>query len=383
MRMLVLGLIALCGAPAIAQCPATAVQEAVNVWVAVSQGQPPPDARARIDSLASACKDNAYVLKVAALTNGAMSARATDPDQILAHGIRARELAMAMRDVQPDNEMQVAAQVGQNWIPIRIFGDNFDKEILLAFFGAQQRSGRLAPEGQTLAPGEKLRACRDWDRVEAQEISGIIRDNKKTDLTAPLNTLDRLIAICASQIASGEDTVLLALRARAYYLLLTDNPQRAGGKIMMEKLLDDSRRMFALKPNGDSVYWSVYDRDRLAAFAVEFDIATGNVPPRAEWFKPGNVENALVVRSIAHALDDAWAIDEPKGLTGKYQTYRDLIAALYGEATASGNAAAAKTAIARAAKGQSDGSMRRSANKQRKAPPDYLWNWIDPALRPN
>ena len=381
MRML-LGVIAMWGIPAFAQCPANAVQDAVNVWAAASQGSPPPDAKAKIDALADACKDNAYVLKVAALTNGVMSARATAPDQILAHGIKARALAMAMRDVQPENELSVSAQVGQNWLPIRIFGDRFDRDILLAFFGAQQRSGMLAPDAQTLAPGEKLRACRAWDRVEAQEISAIIRENPKQDLAAPLNALDRLIAVCAARIDSGQDALLLGLRARAYYLL-KDNPQRAGGNAMMEKLLQDSKRFFELKPNGDSVYWSVYDRDRLAAFAVEFDITTGNVPPRSEWFKPGNIESTLVIRSIALALDDAWALDEPKGVTGKYQTYRDLIGKLYQEATQSGNVVAARKAIALAAKGQSDGPMRRSANQQRKAPPDFLWNWVDPETKPN
>lgn len=383
MRLLVLGLIALCGFPALAQCPATAVQDAVNIWVAASQGSPPQDARARIDNLADACKDNAYVLKVAPLTNGVMSSRATAPDQILAHGIKARELGMAMRDVQPDNELSVSAQVGGSWMPIRIFGDEFDKQILLAYFAAQQRSKMLAPEAHPVAPGEKLRACRAWDRVEAQEISGIVRENPKTDLTAPLNTLDRLIAICDTRIESGQETLLLGLRARANYQLLKDNPQRAGGKAMMEKLLQDSKRFFELKPNGDSVYWSGYDRDRLAAFAVEFDIATGNVPPRSEWFKPGNTENALVIRSIALALDDAWAVDEPKGATGKYLTYRDLIGKLYEEATQSGNVVPARKAIALAAKGQSDGPMRRSTNTQRRPPPGFLWNGVAPDTRPN
>lgn len=382
MRMLVLGLIALCGAPAVAQCPATAVQDAVNVWAAVSQGQPQADAKPVIDDLAEACKADAYVLKVAALTNGAMSARATAPDQILAHGVKARTLAMAMRDVQPDNEKQVSAQVGQNWIPIRIFGDNFDKDILLAYFGAQQRSGILAAEATALTSGEKLRSCRSWDRVDAQNISTIIRENLKTDLTAPLNVLDRLIAICASRIDAGQDDLLLGLRARAYYQLLSDNPQRDGGTAMMEKLQRDSKRFFELNPKGDTVYWSTYDRDRLAAFSVEFDIATGSLPPRPEWFKPGNTENMRVIRSIALALDDAWAIDEPKGVAGKYQNYRDLVAALYNEAIKSGNLVAAKQALVLAATGQSDGSMRRSANKQRKAPPDFLWSWLQPASNP-
>lgn len=268
-------------------------------------------------------------------------------------------------------------------MPIRIFGDEFDKQVLLAYFAAQQRSKMLAPEAQPPATGERLRACRAWDRVDAQEILSIIRENSKTDLTAPLNTLDRLIAICASQIESGQETLLLGVRARANYQLLTDNPQRPDGKAMMEKLLQDSKRFFELRPNGDGVYWSVYDRDRLDAFAVEFDIATGNVPPRSKWFKAGNTDKPLVIRSIALALDDAWAVDEPKGASGKYQIYRDLVGKLYEEATKSGNVAPARKAIALAAKGQSDGSMRRAVNKQRKAPPDFLWSWVDPDTKPN
>ena len=382
MRILILGLILALGSPAIAQCPQTAVQDAVNAWAAASQGTGLAEAESKTDALSTVCADNAYVLKVAALTHAVLSQRATAPEKILAHGAKARTLAMRMRDVQPANEISVTAQVGQNWIPIQIFGDTFDRDILLAYFGAQQRSKLLDKDSKPLAPGEALRPCRSWDRVEAQEVSGIIRDNLKADLTAPLNLLDRLIAVCAARIESKQDDLLLGLRARAYYQLLTDNPQRPGGRAIMDKLLADSKRFFELSPRGDSVYWSTYDRDRLAAFAVEFDIATGNVPARSEWFKPGNTENALVVRTIALALDDAWATDEPKGPGGGYRTYRDLIVALMSEADKSGNATAARRAIGLAAKGQSDGSMRRSANLNRKSPPDFLWAWIDPSVKP-
>lgn len=381
MRILILGLILAFGSPAIAQCPQTAVQDAVNAWAAASQGVGLAEAETKTDALSAACADNAYVLKVAALTHGVLSQRATAPEKILAHGVKARALAIRMRDVQPPNEIPVSAQVGQNWITIRVFGDDFDRDILLAYFGAQQRSKLLDTDSKLVAPGEALRPCRSWDRVEAQVVSGIIRDNLKTDLTAPLNLLDRIIAACAARIDSKQDALMLALRARASYQLLTDNPQRPGGRAMMDKLLADSKRFFELQPGGDSIYWSTYDRDRLAAFAVEFDIATGNVPARSEWFKAGNTENKLVIRAIALALDDAWAVDEPKGAGSGYKTYRDLVVALMSEATKSGNAAAAKHAIALAAKGQSDGSMRRSTNFNRKAPPDFLWAWIDPAVK--
>lgn len=76
-------------------------------------------------------------------------------------------------------------------MPIRIFGDNFDRDILLVYFGAQQRAKLLDSESRPPGPGEVLRACRQWDRVEAQHVSAIIRENPKTDLTAPLGYLDR------------------------------------------------------------------------------------------------------------------------------------------------------------------------------------------------
>lgn len=115
MRILFLGMAVWLGAPAMAQCPQTAVQDAVDVWASVSQqASPEAEAEAKIEALSAACADNAYVLKVAALTHGLLSQKATVPEKILAHGAKARALAIRMRDVQPANEESVVAQVGAN-----------------------------------------------------------------------------------------------------------------------------------------------------------------------------------------------------------------------------------------------------------------------------
>jgi len=219
---------ALGASPALAACPQTAVQDGVNLWLAAesSQASAVSALGVQADTLAAACATDAYIQKIAALTHATLSGRLTDPAAGLDHAAKARAFAMRMRDVQPANEHPVTAMAGSQPIAIRIFGDEFDKDILLNLFGTEQRAGRLSPESQPLKPGEQVRACRDWDAVEAQQITAIIRDNPKADLPGAMNQLDRMAAACALRIEEGDHERIVGQRAKAIHVLLFNVPMR-------------------------------------------------------------------------------------------------------------------------------------------------------------
>jgi hypothetical protein len=130
------------------------------------------------------------------------------------------------------------------------------------------------------------------------------------------------------------------------------------------------------------VFWSTSDRENLEALALDVRAANMTLPPETDWFRPGNPESPAVVRAIAAKLDEAWAIDAPLGISGAYKTYRTLIGDLYNKVMLSKNVAPARHALALAAKGHAEGAMRSSENKGLKAPPGFLWNWIDPTVQP-
>ncbi|MDZ4759747.1 MAG: hypothetical protein SGJ21_01565 [Alphaproteobacteria bacterium] len=153
--------------------------------------------------------------------------------------------------------------------------------------------------------------------------------------------------------------------------------------LLLAKAEADSKRFLELNPEGDSAYWSKYDETLLKQVGETVRIAALPDIAEADWFKPGNPESPKVVRAIAQKFDEAWAKDAPKGVAGAFQTYRDLVKALvYDRAIPSGNMAPAKRAIALAAQGHANGEFRATANRDLKAPPEFLWNWIDPEIKP-
>lgn len=366
---------------AFAECPAGAVQQVVDLDLQVPQSSDLAGLGAKVDAIAAACPTDAYVQKAAAIAHSDIRSRITEPAKAFEHAEKAWGYVMKMRDVQPSNEVNVSVAVanGQH-IPVRIFSnDDFDTHLLLDLFVAEVASGKLAAEHQPVRPNERLRACRSWDPVDAQAAGRIINENLDKDIPPALNMLDRLAAICTDIAGRNQNNLIIAVRARALYKMVDKNPTRPDAIALLDRALVDSKRFFEARPNGDTAYWSTFDRTRLEDLAQRLK---NPVLPEADWFKPGYPEKPEVIEAIAMKLDDAWAVDAPKGSAGSaaYKTYRDAIAALYARATTSGNIAPSKRAIALAAKGHSEGNYRKPTNRALAPPPGFLWNWIDPEV---
>jgi hypothetical protein len=336
-----------------------------------------------MDAIVKTCASNPNVLKVAAMTYHNLSANASDVARAYDRAVAAWTYYDAMRGARRPDQASVTVMAGGRPAQIDLYANDKSEETLfVSLIAAEMKSGNVYPDHKPLMPGEKPRVCRNWDASDAQNASWFVRHNVKIDIAPAMNFLDRVAAACAGAMENSVNDRILGLRAKALYELLKDNQKRPGALAMLDKAAADSRRFFQINPNGDTLYWSTYDRDRLDALALEVRAANMALPPEADWFKPGNPESPAVVRAIAVKLDDAWAIDEPLGTGGAYRTYRALIGDLFDKAMRSKNVMPARHAIALAAKGHSDGTMRGAGTKALKAPPGFLWNWIDPSVQP-
>ena len=367
-----------------AECPAGGLQTAVNIYSSTGQPGANPDAiAAQIDMLATTCASNPHVQKVAAMTYQALTTNAGDIGKAYDRAVSAWTYQGAMRRARGANEKPVMIMVNGQAGQVDVYAnDGHEEALLINLFVLELKSGKLYSDHQPLKPGEKARACGEWDAIDVQNASWFIRKNLKTHIPPALDFIDRASAACAATIDKGVNPRILGLRASALYALINDNPKRPDAVAMLDKALADSKRFMELRPGGDSVYWSTYDRDRLDALSAKVRLDNLPLPPEDDWFKPGNPESPAVVRALAAKLDDAWAIDAARGIGGAYRTYRDLIGGLYDKAMKSGNVMAARHAVALAAQGQANGSMRKSETRELQAPPDFLWNWIDPAVKP-
>jgi hypothetical protein len=364
---------------AYAECPATGLQDAANIYI--STGLPTIDAdaiAARTDALAKACASSPHVQKAAAMTFHALTARAGDDSKAFDRAVSAWTYLEAMRKVRGPNEAPAMVMVDGQATEIDVYAaDKIEEGLLVDVLIAEVNSGKRYPDHRPLQPGEKPRACGQWDALDVQNAAWFVRKNPKTDIPPALDFIERAYAACAATIDKGVNPRILALRAMALYGMVAENPKRPDAVAMLDKAQADSKRYFQIVPNGDGAYWSTYDRDRLDELTAKVRLDNTPLPPEADWFKPGNPENPAVVRAIAAKLDDAWAIDAPLGVGGAYKTYRGVINALYTKAMTSGNMVPARHAVALAAQGHSDGSMRRPETKELPTPPEFLWNWID------
>lgn len=371
-----------CASAAKADCPSTGLQDAVNIYSGVGTATGPVvDGLAQENaSLIKACGSKPHVLKIAALTYQGLTGRTQDPAKQYEYAVAARKTYVAMRDARAPNESEQFVMINNQPLYIGVYGnDPAEAQILENVFIMESRTNKLTPDHMPVDAAASAKACPAWSKTDAFNAASFIRKNAKTDIPSARNYIDRLIAACGK--ASPSDRVqLLAARAKVNYDLLKASPQRANANPMLDQLIADSRTIFELKPGGDSIFWSTYDRDRLTALIEE--VRPTPLTPEADWFKPGNPEKPETVKAIAKKLDAAWAIDEPLGIGAKFQNYRALITDLYAKATASGNVAPARKALALAAKGHADGSLRAASNKGLKSPPDFLWKWIDPSVTP-
>ncbi len=369
-----------------AECPANGLQTAVDIYAAV--GKPGANSNviaSQMDAIAKVCASSPHVLKVAALTYHNLSAGASNAEEAYDRAATAWRYFDAMRDARRrENEAPVMVMAGQQAAQIDVYADDKSEETLfLSLIAAEMRSGNVYPDHRPVQPGEAPRACKTWDAIDAQNASWFVRKNVKVDIPPALNFIDRASTACADAMEKSVNARILGLRASALYELLKDNPKRPGAIGMLEKALGDSKRYFQIHPKGDIAYWSISDRDKLEALALEVRAANMGLPPEADWFKPGNPESPAVVRAIAAKLDEAWATDAPLGISGAYKTYRALIGDLYNKVMLSKNVVPARHALALAAKGHAEGTMRSAETKDLKAPPGFLWNWIDPSVQPS
>lgn len=370
-----------CASAAKADCPPGALQHAGDILTAAAQPTPNlEEVAAKTAARAESCTKDPHVLRVAAMTYQTLTGKTTDHQKAFGYAVRAWTSVQAMRAARADNEAPRTILFDKAYVNIDVYSlDGFEARILENLFITEVRSGKFFPDHAPLSTNA-TRACNEWDSSDVHAAALFVRKNIKTDIPPALNYINRMLATCDGKINPNNFATMIALRTKVNYELLKDRPDRPNAQALLDQALADSKRFFSLRPNGDSIYWSTYDRDRLTALVEEMRPAP--LTPEADWFKPGNPEKPETVKAIAKKLDAAWAIDEPLGIGAKYQNYRGLITDLYKLTSASGNVAPARKALAHAAKGHSDGSLRAAANKGLKSPPDFLWKWIDPSVTP-
>jgi hypothetical protein len=383
--MLALGVLAAALAtPAFAECPADAVQTAVNINL--SAGDQKADLvaiAAQMAALVKLCPAQPHVLKVAAMLHGDLTEVAKTSDKVYEQALAAWTYFSAMRTARGPNEKPVMIMVGRQPRELDVYAsDGLEAGLIGNLYVAEVKANKLTPDHEKMKAGEKVRACGYYDPIDVQNTAFFIQKNLKTPIPPAMNYIDRAAAACEKEMDKGVNDRILGLRASTWHKLVEADPARSDGDALMTVALRDVKRFHEINPTWDSAYLSSYDADQIEAFAKKRMINAAPLPAEEDWFKPGNPENPRVVAALAAKLDAAWAIDAPLGLAGAYKTYRDLIGALYTRTMTSGNVNPARHALALAAQGHSDGSLRSPATKDLKSPPDFLWNWIDASVKP-
>ncbi len=143
----------------------------------------------------------------------------------------------------------------------------------------------------------------------------------------------------------------------------------------------------------DIVHWSMGDSDPAKKAALiesgltsvgisgrmdearQLLIVSGRIEPlpMAQWFTAKGMADPGLVLAMALAFDDAAAQSE---IANAYRPYRVLVSDMLKAMKVAGEPEGARMKLYLAAKAQSEGEIRRPANKDRPKPPDMLWNWL-------
>lgn len=370
------GLIA---APAAAQCPENALQVAVNNFVEVTKPNAPIATHlANIDQVIAACPAEPYVLKAAAMTYA--SAPPPDAATAVKRPSRTREIFRQMWASLTGNTPAKLVMVENG--PVYFgFDDvyNMESEVRALLFRAELIAGVLAPEDQPMGQGAPMRACESNDSSDSQRAYFWIKD--QGDHPGAFNLLDRVAAYCEAEIANGRNEEMLSHRARALIASARRDLKKPDAPAKLQKAKADGERYFAIRKGWDTLYWREAESKELDGLLLQVSGKTAIA--KEDWFKQPVMSDPEIEMIIAMHLDDIWARDaKAGGIAQAHKIYRDEMSKLGAQAFAAQDRAAARTLLYKAAKAHADGKVRAEANLGLKAPPEFLYRWLDPTYTP-
>ncbi|MCA8901004.1 MAG: hypothetical protein KDA53_07100 [Hyphomonas sp.] len=363
-------------APAMAECPETALQSAADNFIAI--GQPGADVSGilgAIDALVEACPTSPHVLKTGAMTyaNGALA----DTENAVDHYTTSLNLISRMWDnIEGHTAKSVIDQNGKTQIVG--FTDLYDlkKYVLNGLLQAELTSGVSSPYTQPLAEGEAQPACRSTDKTDVSIASTWIRSHG--DHPGAYNLMDRMIARCDADMADRRYTGMLGLRARALLASIQHDPRQDGALAKAERAKADSERFVALNGGYDSVAWLKSDTLNLerATGVVRATMQPAVLSP--DMFRPPRLNNPETEYSLALLLDEAWAKDADAGLAGGYAAYREAISQAFEMTRPLDDPDPARLMLFNAAEAHASGAVRAPGHESLEPPPAFLYNWIKP-----
>jgi hypothetical protein len=368
---------------AAAQTPACppkekAVQIALNnYYLAIKPDAQPEQILPRVEDIVRACSTEPYTLKIAAMTFATI--KSADAHTAVARLARAREIFRLMWVSLKGSNPPILA-MAENNSPFYVgFDDLYQTEtqVLKLLFTAEQFANELAPEQMTIGKGAPMRACEQGDYIDAQQAYFWLQEK---DHAGAFNLLDRLAQYCTAEIDKGQYPQIIANRARS----LLASAKRAGvdkpaALDQLKRARADADRYLLIRKGRYSAgeFWNDDDAN-ITGLLMQAMLKQGAAPPRDQWFKPPLVSDPLTGRIIAMTLDAAWAEDSKTGIASAYKTYRGEIAPLYALANTSADPKAARKLLFNAARDHAEARIRGPNNASLKAPPSYLYNWIDP-----
>ena len=367
--------------PAMAACPDTALQQAADLLVGLGQPNSAVSAYlASIDGLVQVCPADPYVLKVAAMTYNNAAARGPDGHTALINIAKSRALLGQLdENFRGTTGPKTVLVNGQ---PVAIgFDDLYELEttVLNGEFTTERNVKELAPEDMPIGQGAPMRACRQGDPIDAQRARFFI--DKQGAHAGAMNLLDRVAQYCAAQLDFRVYDKIALNRAEALVSLAKKDPAQPGVLDMLRRAKADSIR-YVTAEGGYDLSWdarAANDLDKMIVAAME---KGGTAPGKEKWFSADLMKDPMTEQFISWRLDAAWAADNKAGAADAAKAYRAAIADLFALASASADPATAKRMLASAARDHSSGKYGAPENHSLRSPPDALWTFIDPGVKP-
>lgn len=367
--------IALWQAPALAECPDSALQSTADSFNALSQpGTDVAETLETVDSLIEVCPNDPHVLKIAAITYA--SAPSPDAETSVGRLTTSLNLIYRMWDNLDGNPTRYATD--QNGKKVLIgFLDLYDieKQMLYGLLQAEQISGVQStfthPPGEEDAGAE----CKPVDTTMVSLASTWIQ--QQGDHPGAYSLMDHMIAKCEGDLADPRHTKMLGYRAKAMLASIQRDPGQDGALEKAAQAKEDSERFVKFFGAYDNAGWLKSNDLALEQATAAAVMANQNFTLSRELFLPPQLGTPEAKHALALMFDEAWADDAEAGLSGSYKSYRELVSTAY-ELTKSLDAPApARQMLFEAAKAHADGDVRAPGNESLEPPPDFLYKWVN------
>lgn len=365
--------IALWQAPALAECPDTALQSTADSFFAVSQpGADVAETLETVDSLIGVCPNDPHVLKIAAITYA--SAPSPDAETSVGRLTTSLNLIYRMWDNLDGNPTRYVTD--QNGKKVLIgFLDLYDieRQVLNGLLQAEQISGVQSTFTHPPAGADTGKGCMTMDNIMVSIASLWIQ--QQGEHPGAYSLMDNLIAKCEANLADPRYTRMLGSRAKAMLASIQRDPGQDGALEKVARAKADSERFVELFGGYDNAGWLKGNDLALEQATAAAVMANQTFTLSRELFLPPQLNAPEAKHALALMFDKAWADDAEEGLAGGYTNYRELVRKAYDLTGTVDDPATARGMLFEAAKDHAEGKVRAPGNESLEPPPDFLYNW--------